>query len=69
MGGGCVGVIEAVSAHSDADTVYFGLGGSNGGNHLGVCDFVAMRNVGFCNKEHGVGSVGHTGADAFSEAS
>ena len=30
MGGGGVREIESVAAHSDADTVYFGLGGSNG---------------------------------------
>ena len=50
MGGGGSGEIEAVSAHSDADTVYFGLGESNGGHHLGVCDFVAIGNGVFCNK-------------------
>ena len=33
------GEIKAVSSHSDADTVYFGLGWSNGGDHSGVCDF------------------------------
>ena len=42
MGGGGAGKIEAVSAHSDADTVYFGLGWSNGGNHSGVCDFTTL---------------------------
>ena len=58
-----------VSAHSDADTVYFGLGGSNGGDHLCVCDFAFMGNGGFSNKEDGVGAGGHAGSDAFGEAS
>ena len=69
MGGGGAGEIEAVYAHSDADTVYSGLGGSNGGNHLGVCDFATIENVGFCYKEDGVGAGGHAGADALGEAS
>ena len=69
MGGGGAGEIEAVSAHSDADTVYFGLGGSNGGDHSGVCEFAVMGNGGFCNKEDGVGTIGHAGANALGEAS
>ena len=69
MGGGGAGEIEAVSAHSDADTVYFGLGGSNGGDHLGVCYFATMGNGGFCYKKDGVGAGGHAGADALGEAS
>ena len=63
MGGGGAGEIEAVSAHSDADTVYFGIGGLNGGNHMGVCDFATMGDGGFCYKEDGVGASGHAGAD------
>ena len=69
MGGGGAWEIEAVSAHSDADTVYFGLFGSNGGKHSGVCDFAVMGNGGFCNKEDGVGAGGHAGANALGEAS
>ena len=69
MGGGGAQEIEAVASHSDADTFYFGLGGSNGGDHLGVCDFAATRNGGFCNKEDGVGAGGHAGANALGEAS
>ena len=42
MGGCGAGEIKEVSVHSDADTVYFGLGWSNGGNHLGVCDFSTL---------------------------
>ena len=68
MGGGGAREIEAVSAHSDADTVYFGCGGSNGGNHLGVGDFTFMGNGIFGNKEDGVGAGGHAGADALGEA-
>ena len=60
---------EAVSAHSDADTVYFGLGGSNGGDHSSVGDFVVMGNGIFGNKEDGVGAGGQAGADALGEAS
>ena len=60
---------EAVSAHSEADTVYLGLGGLNGGDHSIVCDFAVMGNGGFCNKEDGVGAGGHTGANALGEAS
>ena len=69
MGGGGAQEIEAVSAHSDADTVYFGLGGSNGGNHSGVGDFAVVENGRFVNKEDGVGAGGHAGADALGEAS
>ena len=69
MGGGGAGEIEAISAHSDADTVYFGLGGLNGGAHLGVCDFAAMGNGEFCNKEDCVGASGHAGSNALGEAS
>ena len=69
MGGGGAGEIEAVSAYSDADTVYFGLGGSNGGDNSGVCDFLTMGNGGFCNKEDGVGTSGHAGANALGKAS
>ena len=69
MGGGCAGEIKSVSSHRDADTVYFGLGGSNGGDHSSVCDFAAMGNGGFCYKEDGVGADGHAGADALGKAS
>ena len=69
MGGGGAGEIEAVSSHSDADTVYFGLGWSNGGKHSGVCDFTTMGDRGFCYKEDGVGAGGHVSADALGEAS
>ena len=68
MGGGGAWEIEAVSAHRDADTVYFGLGGSNGGDNLGVCDFAVMGNGSFGNKEDGVGAGGHVSADALGEA-
>ena len=69
MGGGGAQEIEAVSAHSDADMVYFGLGGSNGGDHSGVCDFSVIGNGRFGNKEDGVGAGRHAGADALGEAS
>ena len=60
VGGGGTREIDAASAHSDADTVYFGLGGSNGGNHSGVYDFATMEDGGFFYKEADVGAVGHT---------
>ena len=69
MGGGGAWEIEAVSSHSDADTVDFGLGGSNGGDHMGVCDFAVVRNGQFGEKEDGVGAGGHAGANALGEAS
>ena len=69
MGGGGARKIEAVSAHSDADTVDFGLGGSNGGNHSDVGDSEVMGNGIFVNKEDGVGASGHAGADALGKAS
>ena len=69
MGSGGAQEIEAVSAYSDADTVYFNLCGSNGGNHLGVGDFAVMGNGIFGHKEDGVGDGGHAGADALGEAS
>ena len=42
MGGGGAREIDGVATHSDADMVYFGLGGSNGGHHLDVGDFAVM---------------------------
>ena len=69
MGGGGAQEIEAAAAHSDAGMVYFGLGGSNGGDHLGVGDFVVMGNKIFGNKEDVVGAGGHAGAGALGEAS
>ena len=51
MSGGGAGEIEAVSAHCDADTVYFGLGGSNGGDHLGVFDFETWGMAYFATKK------------------
>ena len=50
-------------------TVYFGLGGLNGGDHLGICDFAVMGNGGFYNKEDGVGAGGHVGVDTLVKAS
>ena len=69
MGGGGAWEIEGVSAHSDTDTVYFGLGGSNMGDHSGVGDFAVMGNERFCYEEDGVGASGHAGADTLGEAS
>ena len=69
MGGGGAGEIEAVSAHSDVDPVYFGLGGLNGSDHSGVYDFATMGDGGFFYKEDGGGVSGHAGADALGEAS
>ena len=68
MGGGGAGEIEAVSVHSDADTFYFGLGWSNGGDHSAVCDFKILGDGGFRYKEDGVGAGGNAGADALVEA-
>ena len=50
MGGGGAWEIEAVDAHSDANTVDFGLGGSNGGNHTGLGDFAVVQNGQFGDK-------------------
>ena len=69
MGGGGAQEIKAVAAHSDADMVDFGLGGSNGGNHAGVGDFAVRGNGRFGNKEDSVGAGGHAGAYALGEAS
>ena len=69
MVGGGAREIEAVSAHRDADTVYFGLGWSNGGDHSGVCDFANMGDGGFCYEEDGVGANVNAGADTLGEAS
>ena len=69
MGGGGAQEIKAVAAHSDADTVEFVLGGSNGGNHAGVGDFAVIWNGRFGNKEDVVGAGGHAGANALDEAS
>ena len=69
MGGGGALEIKAVAAYSDADTVDFGLGGSNGGNHAGVGNFTVRRNGRFGNKEDGIGAGGHAGAYALVKAS
>ena len=69
MGGVGAREIEAVAAHSDADTVYFGLGGSNGGDHSGIGDFAVIVNGLFGNKEGVVGAGEHAGANALGEAS
>ena len=69
MGVGGAREIKAVVAHGDAETVDFGLGGSNGGDHAGVGDFSVIDNGRFGNKEDGVGDGGHAGADAMGEAS
>ena len=69
MGGGGAWEIKAVAAHSDADTVYLGLGGLNGGDHSGVGEFVVIGNGRFGNKEDGVGADGIAGANALGEAS
>ena len=69
MGDGGAQEIKAVAYHSDADTVDFGLGGSNGGNHVGIGDFEVRGNGRFGNKEDGVGAGGHAGAYALDEAS
>ena len=50
------GEVEAVSAHSNAETVYCSLGWSNVGNHSGVCDFTTVGGGRFCYKEDGVGT-------------
>ena len=68
MCGGGAGEIEVVSDYCDADTVYFCLGGSNGGNHSGICDFATIGGGVFCHKEDGVGAAGHAGADALGES-
>ena len=69
MGGGGAREIEAVAVHSDAVTVDFGLGGSNGGDHMGVGDFAFIGNGRFFNKEDGVGAGGHAVANALGKAS
>ena len=69
MGGDGAWEIEAVSAYSDADMVYFGLGGSNGGDNSGARDFSTIGDGGFWYKEDGVGACAHAGADALGKAS
>ena len=51
------------------DTVYFGLGGSNDGAHLGVGYFAVMGNGIFVKKEDGDGAGGNAGAGALEGAS
>ena len=69
MGGGGARVIKAVAAHSNANTVDFGLGGSNGGDHADVGDFLVIGNGRFGNTEDGVGAGRHAGSNALREAS
>ena len=69
MGGGGAREIKVIVAHSDADTVDLGLGGSNGSKHAVVGDFAVIGNGRFVNKKYSVGSGGHAGADALGEAS
>ena len=56
MGGGSAREIKVVSAHSNAYTVYFVIGWSNGGDHSGVCDFATLGGGQFFYKEDGVGA-------------
>ena len=69
MGGGGAREVKAVSAHSDADTVYFSLGWSNGGNHSGICEFTTLGDGGFCYKEDRVGAGRHGDSDTLGKAS
>ena len=64
MGGGGAGEIEAVSAHSNVDTIHFGFSWSDGDDHLGVGYFTPMRDSSFCYKEDGVGMSWNEGTDA-----
>ena len=43
VGGGGAGEVEAVTAHSDADTVHFSFSWSDGGDHLGLGYFAPLR--------------------------
>ena len=61
--------VEAVAAHSNADTVHFGFSWSDGGDHLGVGYFAPLRDSLFCYKEDSVGASWHAGADALGYAS
>ena len=63
MGGGA-GEVEAVSAHSNADAVYFSLGWYKRGNHLIVCDFTTVGDSRFRYKEVSVGASWHAGTYA-----
>ena len=69
MGGGGAGEVEAVAAHSNADTVHFSFSWSDGGDHLGVGYFAPLRDSLFCYKEDSVGASWHAGADALGYAS
>ena len=69
MGGGGAREIEAVSAHSNADTVFFGLVWSYGCDLLGVCDFATTRDGGFFYKEDSVDAGRHAGTNTLGKAS
>ena len=69
MGGGGAWEIKVIDAHSDADMVDFGLGGSNGSNHAGVGDFAVIGNGRFGNIEDGVGASGNASAYALGDVS
>ena len=64
MGGGGAGEVEAVAAHSNADSVHFSFSWSDGGDHSGVGYFAPFRDRLFCYKEDGVGDIWHAGDDA-----
>ena len=51
MGGSGAGEIEVVSAHSDADTVHFSLGGLYGGNHRVYVTLQPWRMADFATKK------------------
>ena len=64
LDGGGAGEVEAVTAHSNVDTVHFSFSWSDGGNHSGVGYFAPLRDSSFCYKEDCVGASWHAGADA-----
>ena len=64
MGGGGAGEVEAVSSHSNVDTVHLGLGRYAGGDHSGLCYFTPVGDSRFLYKEDGVGTSWHAGTDA-----
>lgn len=62
--GGKAGVVKAITANSDADTVGFGFAGAKGSNKASIRDRFVGGNPVRGGEEDGVGTGGHTGSNA-----
>jgi hypothetical protein len=65
--GGDAGVVQAVTTHSDSDSVGLLLRWANGGNELSIGHFAAQGDGVSGNEKDCVGAGGHASADALGQ--